>query len=91
MSIVQKLRNPGLFQGILELALYKWENNPVSLLEYQCILLTCLKKVMLTNHVLDTLSSAESGVFVIHRLGTQATSTYPEPPDQVHSTLFPSS
>lgn len=80
MSIVQKLRNPGLFQGILELALYKWENNPV------CILLTCLKKVMLTNHVSDTLSYAESGVFVIHRLGTQAMSTYPEPPDQAHST-----
>lgn len=91
MSIVQNLRNPGLFQGILELALYKWENNPVSLLIYQCKLLTCLIKAMLTNHRSDTLSSIESGVFVIHRLGTQAPSPYPESPDQAHSTLLPTS
>lgn len=91
MSIVQKLRNPGLFQGILELALCKWENNPISPLEYQCKLLTCLKKIMLTNRDSDTLSSTESGVFVIHRLGTQAASTYPQSPDQAHSTLFPTS
>lgn len=52
---------------ILELALCKWENNPVSVLEYQCKLFTCLKKVMLTSHVSDRLSSIESGIFVIHR------------------------
>lgn len=91
MSLVQKLRNPGLFQWILELALCKWENNPASLLEYQCKLLTCLKKVMLTNRDSDTPSSTESGVFVIHALGTQATSTNPESPEQAHGTLFPTS
>lgn len=52
-------------------------------------MLTYLKKIMLTNHVSDTLLSAESGVFVIHRLGTRAMSTYLESPDQAHSALFP--
>lgn len=33
----------------------------------------------------------ESGVFVIHRSGTQGTSTYPELPDHAHSTLSPTS
>lgn len=34
-------------------------------------------------------SSTESGLFVIHRLGTQDTSTYPKSPDHAHCTLFP--
>lgn len=88
MSIVPKLGNPGVFQRILELALYTWEDNPVSLLEYQCNLLICLKKVMLTIGVSDSLLPTDSGIIAIHRLGKQATSTYPESSDEAHSSLL---
>lgn len=67
---------------------YTWEDNPVSLLEHQCNLFICLKKVMLTIGVSDTLSSTDSGIIAIHRLGKQATSTYPESSDEAHSPLF---
>ena len=89
MSVVLKLRNPGQFPGILELALYEWENNPASLLEYQCKLLTCSKKVLLASQVSDTLPSTQAGVSVLHRPGTQAPPTHPDSPEQTRCPLFP--